>query len=79
MNAAEQLPILEVDRLSLEFRARGRTADVLSAVSFDLRAGETLCLVGESGCGKSMTVKSIGSVIMLPKNKSCNPLNSYKE
>ena len=49
MNEAVQSPVLEVDSLSLEFQARGRVAEVLSAVSFDLNPGETLCLVGESG------------------------------
>ena len=63
MNAADQLPVLQVDGLSLEFRTRGRTAEVLSGVSFDLRPGETLCLVGESGCGKSMTALAIMRLI----------------
>jgi peptide/nickel transport system ATP-binding protein len=63
MNAPDQLPVLEVDGLSLEFRTRGRAAEVLSDVSFDLRPGETLCLVGESGCGKSMTALAIMRLI----------------
>lgn len=63
MNAPEQLPVLEVEGLSLEFRTRGRVAEVLSDVSFDLRPGETLCLVGESGCGKSMTALAIMRLI----------------
>ena len=46
-------PVLRVENLTLAFRARGRSADVLNAVSFELRPGETLCLVGESGCGKA--------------------------
>ncbi|KQZ98420.1 peptide ABC transporter ATP-binding protein [Achromobacter sp. Root565] len=56
-------PVLEVDGLSLAFRTRGREAEVLSDVSFDLRPGETLCLVGESGCGKSMTALAIMRLI----------------
>ena len=63
MNAADMPPVLEVDGLSLEFRTRGRAAEVLSDVSFDLRPGETLCLVGESGCGKSMTALAIMRLI----------------
>ncbi|RAP65551.1 peptide ABC transporter ATP-binding protein [Achromobacter sp. HZ01] len=63
MTAADQTPVLEVDGLSLEFRTRSRVAEVLSAVSFDMRAGETLCLVGESGCGKSMTALAIMRLI----------------
>ena len=63
MNAADMPPVLEVDGLSLAFRTRGREAEVLSDVSFDLRPGETLCLVGESGCGKSMTALAIMRLI----------------
>ena len=63
MNAPDMGPVLEVDGLSLEFRTRGRAAEVLSDVSFDLRPGETLCLVGESGCGKSMTALAIMRLI----------------
>ena len=59
MNARLQVPALEVEALSLEFRSRGRVAEVLSQVSFALHAGETLCLVGESGCGKSMTALAL--------------------
>lgn len=63
MNAADLTPVLQVDGLSLEFRTRGRAAEVLSDVSFDLHPGETLCLVGESGCGKSMTALAIMRLI----------------
>ncbi|MGS1011836.1 ABC transporter ATP-binding protein [Achromobacter anxifer] len=59
-------PVLEVDSLSLEFQTRGRVAEVLSAVSFALNPGETLCLVGESGCGKSMTALAIMRLIPAP-------------
>ncbi len=63
MNAADMAPVLEVDGLSLAFHTRGRAAEVLSDVSFALRPGETLCLVGESGCGKSMTALAIMRLI----------------
>ncbi|MDM9557583.1 ABC transporter ATP-binding protein [Bordetella petrii] len=57
MNAAT--PVLEVERLTVAFHARGRSAAVLNEISFALMPGETLCLVGESGCGKSMTALAI--------------------
>jgi oligopeptide/dipeptide ABC transporter ATP-binding protein len=48
---------LEVDDLTIRFR--GDPADVVDGVSFTLGAGRTLCLVGESGCGKSVTALAI--------------------
>jgi len=57
MSAAE--PVLEVDRLNVAFQSRRGSASVLNDVSFRLMPGETLCLVGESGCGKSMTALAI--------------------
>ena len=63
---AEQRPLLEVANLVTRFPVRsgifGRASGRVHAVenvSFSLRAGETLALVGESGCGKSTTGRSI--------------------
>jgi peptide/nickel transport system ATP-binding protein/oligopeptide transport system ATP-binding protein len=47
--------LLEVCDLVKEFPARGGRVHAVSGVSFDLERGETLALVGESGCGKSTT------------------------
>jgi peptide/nickel transport system ATP-binding protein/oligopeptide transport system ATP-binding protein len=56
-------PLLRVTDLVKEFRVRerGRAAVVhaVSGVSFELRAGETLAMVGESGCGKTTTGRCI--------------------
>ncbi|MFC5745837.1 ABC transporter ATP-binding protein [Actinomadura rugatobispora] len=53
-------PKLEVDRLAVEYPAPGgRTVHAVSGVSFALAPGETLGLVGESGCGKSTTARAI--------------------
>lgn len=60
--------ILRVENLVVEFPAgRGRTVHAVSDVSFDVAEGETLGLVGESGCGKSTTAKA---VIQLPRPTS---------
>ena len=53
------MPLLDVDRLTTAFPIDGRLVPAVSAASFSLDAGETLALVGESGCGKSLTALSI--------------------
>ncbi|MBV9829655.1 MAG: ABC transporter ATP-binding protein, partial [Alphaproteobacteria bacterium] len=42
-------PLLAVDQLSLEFRTRSGIVRALENISFDLKRGETMALVGESG------------------------------
>jgi peptide/nickel transport system ATP-binding protein len=52
--------LLRVDDLVVEFPAEGgKTVHAVSGISFDLRAGETLGLLGESGCGKSSTGRAV--------------------
>jgi peptide/nickel transport system ATP-binding protein len=51
--------ILDVNDLRVEFKTRFGIARVLNGVSFSLDQGETLGIVGESGCGKSMTALAI--------------------
>ena len=45
-------PLLSVNHLGVDFEVQGGVAPVIDDVSFELNAGETLTLVGESGCGK---------------------------
>jgi peptide/nickel transport system ATP-binding protein len=59
-------PLLEVRDLRVVFEGdRGAVTEAVSGVSFSLRAGRTLGLVGESGCGKSVTALAI--MRLLPK------------
>jgi peptide/nickel transport system ATP-binding protein/oligopeptide transport system ATP-binding protein len=61
---AEADPILSVRELVKEFPARGGgKVHAVSGVSFDLAEGETLGLVGESGCGKSTTARCVVRLI----------------
>jgi len=57
-------PILRVRDLSIEFDAPGGPLRAVDGVTFDLNRGETLGLVGESGCGKTTTV--LGILRLLP-------------
>ncbi len=62
--AGADAPILRVRDLAVEFEVAGRSLRAVDGVSFDLRRGETLGLVGESGCGKTTTV--LGILRLLP-------------
>jgi len=58
-------PLLEVKELSIRFPEAHGDVDVVDHVSFSVRPGETMGLVGESGCGKSIT--SMAIMGLLPK------------
>ncbi len=52
-------PLLQIEDLSVAFRADGRETLAVNRVSLDIMAGETVALVGESGSGKSVTALSV--------------------
>ena len=54
-----QTPLLEVEGLKTYFTLEKGTVKALDGISFAIASGETLGVVGESGCGKSMTAMSI--------------------
>ncbi len=56
-------PLLTVDDLTVEIDVEGETRHILNGVSFQVREGEALGLVGEAGSGKSMTVKAIDRLL----------------
>ena len=58
--------LLSVESLRVTFPAEGGIARAVDGVSFTLSAGETLCVVGESGCGKSVTALSLLRLVPKP-------------
>ena len=62
-------PLLKVEDLRVEFETRRGKALVLNGVDFEIRGGETLCVVGESGCGKSMTALALLRLIPSPPGR----------
>jgi oligopeptide/dipeptide ABC transporter ATP-binding protein len=65
----EEAPLLEVDNLQVEFHTRDGLAHAVNGVSFSLDAGETLGILGESGCGKSVTAQAIMGILDSPPAK----------
>jgi len=61
--------ILEVSGLTVEFATRHGPATVLNEVALKVRAGEVLGVVGESGCGKSMSALAIMGLIPNPPGR----------
>ena len=61
--------LLSVRNLTVEFTTRSGVVPVIDDLSFDLVPGETLSLVGEAGCGKSMTALAIMGLIPSPPGR----------
>src|SRR5580692_5185249 len=61
--------LLSIERLRTEFRIAGAWHAAVDDVSFALAPRETLALVGESGCGKSVTALSIMGLVPAPQGR----------
>ena len=83
--------ILQVKELKTNFKVGRRIVHAVNGVTFDVQRGKTLCIVGESGCGKSVTAHSVmqllppnghiagGSVEYYPEPEQCQILSSFKK
>ena len=58
--------LLEVENLSVSYFTYAGEVQSVRGISFDVKKGKTTALVGESGCGKSVTAKSLMGLIEKP-------------
>ena len=67
---ATATPLLSVDGLKTYFKTSGGLFKAVDGVSFSVEAGKTLAIVGESGCGKSVTAMSIMRLVPEPPGET---------
>lgn len=56
-------PLLTLEHVNRNFKVKGQTIKVVDDINLAIQAGEVLCLVGESGCGKTTTGKMIAGLL----------------
>jgi peptide/nickel transport system ATP-binding protein len=66
--AVERRPLVEVKDLKVKFVSREATVQAVNGVSFEMAPGEVLCIIGESGSGKSVTMRAL--MRLLPKRRA---------
>lgn len=70
--------LLSVNNLSVNFRGDETLARVLEDVSYRVEEGETVCIVGESGCGKTVSVLSIMGLLEKPPGETAGGTILFK-
>jgi oligopeptide/dipeptide ABC transporter ATP-binding protein len=71
--------LLSVEDLKVYFRSEDEVARAVDGVSFDVRREETVCIVGESGCGKTVTALSIMGLVPIPPGEIADGRVLYRE
>ena len=67
--SALSTPLLKVENLQVEFDTYGGIVHAVRGINFQVESGKTLAIVGESGCGKSVSVQSIMGLIPMPPGR----------
>ncbi|MCC8181089.1 MAG: ABC transporter ATP-binding protein [Planctomycetes bacterium] len=75
---AEQEVVLAVEDLQVQFRSRDETVYAVNGISFDVKRGEVLGVVGESGCGKSISMLSVIGLLPKPHGHVSNGTALFK-
>jgi len=66
MKISDNEILLSVENLKVYFRSEDEVARAVDGISFDVRREETVCIVGESGCGKTVTALSVMGLVPIP-------------
>ena len=72
------VPVLEVIDLHVEFRAQGRIVNAVNGISYAVRQGETLAILGESGSGKSVSAQAVMGILDSPPGFVTNGVINFK-
>ncbi|MGF1761041.1 ABC transporter ATP-binding protein [Photobacterium sagamiensis] len=75
---SEQTPLLSVKNLTIEFKTDKGTVRAINGVNFEVMPGETVAIVGESGCGKSVSSLSIMGLVPSPPGKIVDGSITFK-
>src|SRR6202051_799348 len=67
--SASQAPLLEIRGLKTHFATDDGIVHAVDGVDLTVERGETVCVVGESGCGKTVTALSVLKLIAMPQGR----------